>query len=146
MCALNSQDQGEQDILLCAFAFLTLFVWLGIHYYARCSAEAILVRRASNKFDFTLLLRVSVMCIALALIGLRVGRAVRKYLFGHIQTAKALISLRGGAAWSGPSLSANRIIGWRAKARMIFCACAEWCESAHFCACSKALFRLAWSM
>ena len=41
-------------------------------------------------------------------------------------------------ARSGPSLSANRIIGyykkyeWTAKARLIVCARAEWYESAHF--------------
>ena len=41
-------------------------------------------------------------------------------------TAKAQISLRIRAVWSGPLLSANRTIGyyrmydWRTKARMIF--------------------------
>ena len=40
--------------------------------------------------------------------------------------------------WSEPSLSSNRSIGhykmyeWRAKARMILCACAGWSESADF--------------
>ena len=57
---------------------------------------------------------------------------------GHMRTANAQISLRGCASWSGPSLSANKIIGyyrmykWRAKTRMILRACAEGCVSAHF--------------
>ena len=56
--------------------------------------------------------------------------------FGHMRTAKALIRLRECAVWSGPSLSANRIIGyyrvyeWRT--RIIVCACAGQSESAHF--------------
>ena len=47
-----------------------------------------------------------------------------KRVFGHMWTAKAQISLRIRAVWSGPSLSAYRIIGyyrineWRAKTRM----------------------------
>ena len=43
--------------------------------------------------------------------------------------------LRIRAVWSAPSLSANRIIAtdeWRAKTRMILCACAGWSKSAHF--------------
>ena len=50
-------------------------------------------------------------------------------------TAKAQISLYILTVWSGPSLSANRIIEyyeWRAKAKMILCACAGWSESADF--------------
>ena len=66
---------------------------------------------------------------------------------GHVQTAMAQIRLCRRTVWSGPSLSANRIITlgyyriykWRAKARMILCACAEWSECA-FCASSKAYF------
>ena len=66
------------------------------------------------------------------------GLAKRKRVFGHMRTAKVKISLRIRAVWSGPSLSANRIIGyrgmyeWRAKARMILCACAGWSEFAYF--------------
>ena len=62
---------------------------------------------------------------------------MRKHVFGHMRTAKAQISLRVRAVWSGPSLSANRFIGyyrmfeWRAKARMTLCACAGWSESVH---------------
>ena len=50
-----------------------------------------------------------------------------------------------------PSLLANRFIEyyriyeWRAKARMILCACAGWCECA-FCVYSKGRFRLTWPM
>ena len=50
---------------------------------------------------------------------------MRKRVFGHMWTAEVQISLRISAVWSGPSLSANRIIGyyrmyeWRAKIRMI---------------------------
>ena len=61
----------------------------------------------------------------------------RKCVFGHMRTAKAQISLRIHTVWSGPSLSANRIIGhykmyeWRAKAWMILCTCAVLSESAY---------------
>ena len=70
--------------------------------------------------------------------------AMRKLVFGHMRTAKAKISLRIRAVWSGPSLSANRIIGdyrmyqWRANAWMGLCACAGWISA--FCACSKTPF------
>ena len=49
---------------------------------------------------------------------------MRKRVFGNGRAAKAQISLRIRAVWSGPSLSANRIVGyyrmyeWSAKARM----------------------------
>ena len=51
--------------------------------------------------------------------------AMRKRAFGQMRTAKAQISLRIRAGWSGPSLAANRIIGyhkmykWTAKARVV---------------------------
>ena len=63
---------------------------------------------------------------------------MRKRVFGHMRTAKAQVSLRIRTIWSGPSLSANRIIGyyrmfeWRAKIQMILCAYAGWSEPAHF--------------
>ena len=66
------------------------------------------------------------------------GRVMRKRVFKQIWAVKAKISLRIRAVWSGPSLSAARIIGYyrmyqqRAKARMSPCACAGWCESALF--------------
>ena len=65
-------------------------------------------------------------------------RPRRQCVFGHMQTAKAQIRLRICAVWSRPSLSTNRIIRyyrifhWRSSARMWLCACAGWCESAHF--------------
>ena len=78
-----------------------------------------------------------------------VSETMRKRAFGHIcGQRRAQISLRIRAVWSGPPLSANRIMGyyrlceWRAKARMILFACAEWYECA-LCACSKALFLMA---
>ena len=40
------------------------------------------------------------------------GCVMRKPVFRHIRTAKAQIRLRGCAVWSGPSLSANRTIGY----------------------------------
>ena len=52
---------------------------------------------------------------------------MRKHVFGHMRTAKAQINLRIRAVWSGPTLSANRIIRyfrmyqWRANARMKLC-------------------------
>ena len=63
---------------------------------------------------------------------------MRKRVFGHMQTAKALIRLRIHVVWSGPSPSANIIIvynglyQWITKARMRLCACAGWSESAPF--------------
>ena len=57
------------------------------------------------------------------------GGAMRKRFFGHMRTAKDQIRLRIRTVWSGPSLSANRIIGhcgmyeWWAKARIILFAC-----------------------
>ena len=67
-----------------------------------------------------------------------IGWAMWKPVFGRMRTAKAQISLRIGAGWSGPLLSANRVIGyyrifqWRANARIRLRKCAEWCESACF--------------
>ena len=61
---------------------------------------------------------------------------MRKPAFEHMRTAKVQIRLRGCAVWSGPLLSAYRIIGyyrmyeWWAKAQMILYACAGWSE--HF--------------
>ena len=76
-----------------------------------------------------------------------VHRTMPKSIFGFERTAKAQISLRIRAVWSGPSLSANiiiwyyRIYEWKTKARMIFCACAGWSKCT-FCECSNALFAL----
>ena len=41
----------------------------------------------------------------------QLGRVMRKSVFWHMRTAKAQIRLRIRAAWSGPLLSACRIIG-----------------------------------
>ena len=66
------------------------------------------------------------------------GQAMRKRVFGHMRTAKAQISLRIRAVWSGSSLSVNKIIEYykmcerRTKARMIRCICAGWSEPVHF--------------
>ena len=60
------------------------------------------------------------------------GLAERNRLSVQMRTEKAQISLSIRAVWSGPSLSANRIIGhyrmykWRANTQMRLCACAEW--------------------
>ena len=65
----------------------------------------------------------------------------------HMQSAKAQISLCINAVWSGPSLSANRIIGyyriykWRAKAGWYF-GQAQNDLSVHFHEFSKARYRL----
>ena len=78
--------------------------------------------------------------------GEQTGPSHAKKCLRDMRTAKTQINLHIRAAWSGPSLSANRIIGyyrmfeWRAKAQMILCACES--ESAQFCACSKAIRRL----
>ena len=73
---------------------------------------------------------------------------MRKRVFWHTRTAKALIRLRGCAVWSGPSLSAYKISGYyrmykwrgegpdntlRMRRRIWICA---------FCVCSKAPFLL----
>ena len=74
---------------------------------------------------------------------------MQKRVFEHMRTAKAQISLRIRAIWSGPSVSANRIIGcnrmyqWRVNARVRLCACVEWIWISAVCACSKTPFRLA---
>ena len=68
---------------------------------------------------------------------LHMDHAMWKPVLGHMRTAKAQISLRICAGWSGPSLSANRIIGynrmyeWRANARLL-CVSTGWSESVHF--------------
>ena len=79
---------------------------------------------------------------------INMGRAMRKHVFGCMRTAKAQVSLRVRTVWSGPMLSAYRIIRymyyimfkWRAdawmrlsKRRMM------WISTSS--ACSKALFR-----
>ena len=70
---------------------------------------------------------------------------------GHADS-NANIKLRGCAVWSGLSLSNATIIGKyrlyqrRAKTRMRSCACPGWCESTKFCACSKTLFCLMWTI
>ena len=61
---------------------------------------------------------------------------MQKHVFRHMRTAKAQISLRIHAVWSGPSLSANRISGYyrmfqcKAYAQMRLYACAG-CEFIH---------------
>ena len=66
------------------------------------------------------------------------GHTMQKCVFSHMWTVKAQISLRINAGWSGPSLSAYRIIEyyrmyeWRGKAQMILWACAEWSKSVYF--------------
>ena len=75
-----------------------------------------------------------------------IGRAMRKWVCGHMRTAKAQISLRIRAGSSGPSLSANKIIRyyrmyeWRVKARMILCACAELSYLAHYAQVRRHIF------
>ena len=65
-------------------------------------------------------------------------RAMRKYVFGHMRTVRVLIGLRGRAVRSGPSLSANRILGynrmyeWRVDFPVILCAWAGWSEFVYF--------------
>ena len=77
---------------------------------------------------------------------------MRKRVFWQLWTAKAQISLRGCSGWSGPVLSANRIIWhykmyqWRANTRMKLCACAGWIWSCAFCACSMRMFKSIFSL
>ena len=79
---------------------------------------------------------------------LYLDQAMRKRVFAHMWIARAQISLLICTVWSGHSLSSSRITGyqtmykWRAKARMILCASAEFSECS-FCTCSEALF-FAW--
>ena len=67
---------------------------------------------------------VDTICLCLFVRTLGMGRTMRKCVFRHMRTVKAQISLRIRAVWSGPSLSAYRIIGhyrmyqWRANIRM----------------------------
>ena len=75
-----------------------------------------------------------------------IGPSHAKRVFGYMRTAQ--ISLRIRAVWSGPSLSANRIIGHykmyqrRANARMRLCAYVGWIWICVLCACSKTQFLL----
>ena len=70
------------------------------------------------------------------------GRTIQKRVFGHMRIAKARISLRIRAVWSGPSLSDSRIIwycrmyGRKAKAAWYFAHEQDKLNR------SKALFRL----
>ena len=72
-----------------------------------------------------------------------------KHFFWHMLTVKAQIRLRICAVWSGPSLYANRIIGygyyrmfqWGANAGYRLCACAKRSESAHFAEVRRYFFR-----
>ena len=60
------------------------------------------------------------------------SRTKQKCVFGQMQTGNAQISQRISTVWSGPLLSANRIIGHyrmyqcRANARMISYTCLGW--------------------
>ena len=75
-------------------------------------------------------------------------RAMQKCVFEHMRTAKAQISLRIRAVWSGPSLSSNRIIWhcrmywWRANAWRRLCPCMGWIWICAFCTCLKTLFHM----
>ena len=75
-----------------------------------------------------------------------VGPAVLKWVFRHMWTPKAQISLPILAVWSGPLLSTNRTIGhyrmyqWRANAWMRLCTCVGWIWICAFCACFKIHF------
>ena len=66
------------------------------------------------------------------------GHAMRQSAFGHMRTAKAQISLRIRAGWSGRSLSASIIIGyywlfqWRVNVQIRIWACVVWFQYAHF--------------
>ena len=77
----------------------------------------------------------------------KVGRTMRKYVYRHMLTAKAQISLHIRAVWSGPSLSANRI--WILKKVWMESKDADDALYMHrmiwicaFCLCSKVLFHL----
>ena len=71
------------------------------------------------------------------------GCAMPKYVFGHVRTVKAQISLLIGTVWSGPTLFANRITRyyrmykWRAKAQIILCTCEGWSELCCFAWCGQ---------
>ena len=73
------------------------------------------------------------------------GLHEQKCVFRHMLTAKTQIRLRIRAVWSGPLLSANRIIGhfriylWRENARMRLCACVGWIWICTFWAYSDSL-------
>ena len=76
----------------------------------------------------------------MALVGIVhfLGRTMPKGVFGHMWTANCLISMRIRVVWSGPLLSANRIIWyykmfqWRENVWTRFCVWAEWCAFSHF--------------
>ena len=65
------------------------------------------------------------------LIKILLVRPMRRCVFRYMRTAKAQISLCIREVWSVLSLSADRMYKWKAKARMMLCACAGLFESAH---------------
>ena len=92
----------------------------------------------SKRLQRYLDLKFLLVCFSLKENAHQMGRATRKRVFRHMRTANAQIRLRICAVWSGPSLSANRIIGyyrmyeWRANARFDFAHAWYESESVHF--------------
>ena len=142
-CEKSSLDMSK-SILWIIVIFYTdePFQWTGFFFLHISQGVQWCFRQYSGAFSRSLM-RVTSKCFIFSIsanksmftTSLRhFGRAMRKRVFGHMRIAKAQISLRIHAVQSGPSLSANRIIGyyliykWRAKTRE--CACAGWSKSA----------------
>ena len=76
------------------------------------------------------------------------GQFHTKTCFRAYADSEALISLRSCAGWSGPWLSANRVLGhyrmyqWEANACISLWACGVWIWICAFCAYSKTRFCL----
>ena len=103
-----------------------------------CSNDSQLLRNVMANIDVNVLIRLGGAQVDSDIRCSHIGHAMRKRVYIGMETSKVKISLRILAVWSGPSLSANWIIGycimyeWRAKAQLIFCAWAGWSEYAHF--------------
>ena len=98
-------------------------------------------------YENVLKFRLSRLCFS-RIRNLYTSRAMRRRVLRHMQTAKAQISMRIHAAWSGPSLSANRVIRHcrmlqqRTNALMWLEVRADWYKSLHFWLAGRHFFRL----
>ena len=86
---------------------------LGLHWLLRRSVQIFRVNMVAEKNEIYYVpsLTMSFLWIKKSL-NIKLRRATLNRIFGHMRTAKAQISLRFRAVWSGPSLSGNRITGY----------------------------------
>ena len=143
---INSTDHGQTQHLFGSARFAMIVIWMrGLNGLEWLYAPPIDKKRESTKLEHSIHNRQNI-CVETW----HFDRAMRKRVFRHIRIAKAQISLRIYAGWSGPSLSADRIIGYyrmyesRANVGFVRCACAGWAESAYFAHARRHFIRLTW--